>query len=111
MIAAPKRQERHAGHQDSGRFVEPELRPEGETSGDFRQRCAQIDKENLQTALRRGKLPETPMGHSRSCRNLAEDLDQRPLDQALALIVARCQNDGAGGEAACCTIYDDLQVA
>lgn len=37
--------------------------------------------------------------------------DLKALDRALALIVARCQNDCAGGEAACCTIYDDLQVA
>lgn len=35
----------------------------------------------------------------------------KALDRALALIVARCQNDCEGGLAACCTIYDDLAIA
>lgn len=37
--------------------------------------------------------------------------DLKALDRALALIVARCEADCAGGASSCCTIYDDLAVA
>ncbi|WP_434405476.1 MerR family transcriptional regulator [Sphingobium sp. DN12] len=34
----------------------------------------------------------------------------KALDRALALIIARCDSDCAGGASSCCTIYDDLSA-
>lgn len=48
-------------------------------------------------------------GHRKHLNERIAEL--KALDRALALIVARCQQDCSGGAAACCTIYDDLEIA
>lgn len=34
----------------------------------------------------------------------------KALDRAMTLIAARCESDCAGGTAACCSIYEDLET-